>query len=251
MVAKGQPRSSVLRPACETGSIGLLVLIALGSILLLVAGGYWYLKDTGERLQTGFETMDRAMRHLDGLEIMYPFELPADRAVDSVRADDFAMATAEAWPRMEGSMSRVEGLYKKAQESGNPGLRTRAAGWGAVGEATLIHGETLSRFEMSMSEYLWTGFQLLRAAGYVDDIWGWSDPVPAPPRNRALAQRHGTLLGAIRDAVADSMYDGVGTVYWAGWALGVRNRKVASSAAVQDISETLESLSPPKASEER
>ncbi len=184
------------------------------------------------------------MRHMDGLEIMYPFEPSTDGAVDSVRAEAFAAVTAEAWPRMQGNLERAEELSKGIDREKRPGLRMRAAGWGTVGGATLVLGETLSRFEMSMSEYLWTGFQLLRAAGYVDDVWAVPDPPPAPAPNRDLARRHGPLLGDIRAAAADSAHASLGSVYWAGWAIGVRHRKVASSPAIQDIVQLVDSLSP-------
>lgn len=235
------PRDNARRPriADETGSLALLLLGGLALLLLLGFFGYTYLRTTGERLVESAETVDRGIRHLTGLEYMHPFTPPGDGVVGEDRAALFATVTIEAHADMEGGLTRLDEL-----DTGDdrPSLRAMAEGIGALGDVTLSLGQSLSRYDMPLSEYLWTGFQLLRGAGHVERIWR-AEGMLSEPGLAELAGRHREVLDEILHAVADSASgDGPGVVYWMGWGMASQSAVVWQSPAVQETAAFIDTL---------
>jgi hypothetical protein len=179
------------RLASESGALGLVLLAGIALLLLLGFLGYRYLTRTGERLVVGAETMDRGIRHLTGLEYMHPFTPPEDDVVEESRAAVFATVTREAYASRGGGLARLDELDRGDDR---PGLGSMADGVGAVGEVTVALGEALSEHDMALSEYLWTGLQLLRGESRIQELWHTADPPPAsgpPPRSSTPSRRPG------------------------------------------------------------
>jgi hypothetical protein len=99
---------------------------------------------------------------------------------------------------------------------------------------------------MALSEYLWTGFQLLRGSGQMRELWGAPTVPPAPAAVVEMAGRHRALLDEIQGATADSIEGAtVGTVYWMGWGMAPHSPKVWESPAVQAAAALIDSLTAP------
>jgi hypothetical protein len=104
----------------------------------------------------------------------------------------------------------------------------------------------LSNHDMALSEYLWTGLQLLRGAGHMGELWGAPAVPPAPAAVAEMAGRHRALVDEIQGATADSIGGAtVGTVYWMGWGMAPHSSKVWESPAVQAAAALIDSLSTP------
>lgn len=227
------------RIARQTGSLGLILLAGLALLLLFGFLAYRYLTTTGEQLVANAETVDRGVRHLTGLEYLHPFTPPEDGGVAADRAAVFATVTRDAYAGMEGGLARLDEI-----DTGDdrPSLRAMAEGIGALGEVTHSLGQTLSRHDMALSEYLWTGFQLLRGAGYVERIWR-AEAAPAEPSLAELAGQHREVLDEILEAVADSASgEGAGIVYWMGWGMASQSPVVWQSPAVQETAALIDTL---------
>jgi hypothetical protein len=220
-----------------------VLVVVLGLILLVGFAGYKSLQSTGARLYESSETMDRGLRHLDGLEYMHPFTPPDDGTVPEERAAIFEAVTADAYVAMKGDLRKLNDL-DTGDEDDRPSLRAMADGIGALGGMTLALGQTLSRHDMALSEYLWTGLQLLRGAGHMGGIWDASDVPPAPASVVEVAGRHRALLDEIRNVTGDSV-EGVtaGTVYWMGWGMAPHSPRVWESPAVRSAAALIDSLS--------
>ena len=232
------------RAASESGQAGVVLVVVLGLILLISFAGYKYLESTGTRLYESTETMDRGLRHLAGLEYMHPFTPPRDGAVPEERAAVFAAVTAEAYGVMKGDLRKLNDLDTGDDE--RPSLRTMADGIGALGGMTLAFGQTLSNHDMALSEYLWTGLQLLRGAGHMGDLWSAPNVPPAPVSVVKTAERHRALLDEIRKVAGDSVEGATaGTVYWMGWGMAPHSRQVWDSPSVRAAAALIDSLSAP------
>lgn len=228
------------RTASESGQAGLVLVGVLALILLIGFGGYKYLESTGARLYESSETMDRGLRHLAGLEYMHPFTPPDDGAVLEERAAVFAAVTAEAYGAMKGDLRKLNDLDTGGDR---PSLRAMADGIGALGGMTLALGQTLSNHDMALSEYLWTGLQLLRGAGHMGDLWGSPKVPPAPASVVEVAGRHRALLDGIYGATADTLDEVTpGTVYWMGWGMAPHSPQVWESPAVRAAAALIDSL---------
>ena len=242
MPATRFPKRSRIAP--ESGQAGLVLVVVLGLILLIGFAGYKYLESTGMRLYESSETMDRGLRHLTGLEYMHPFAPPRDGAVPEERAAVFEAVTSEAYGVMKGDLRKLNDL--DTEDGDRPSLRAMADGIGALGGMTLALGQTLSNHDMALSEYLWTGLQLLRGAGHMGELWDTESVPPAPASVAEVAGRHRALLDEIRNVTSDSV-DGatVGTVYWMGWGMAPHSTRVWESPAVRAAAALIDSLSAP------
>ncbi len=236
------PRS---RLAGEAGNAGLALVFVLALILVLGFVGYKYLESTGVRLYESTETMDRGLRHLDGLEYMHPFTPPGNGIVEEERAAAFVAVTAEAHETMQGGLRKL-GDLDLGSDDDRPSLREMADGIGALGDVTLGLGQVLSSHDMALSEYLWTGLQLLRGGGYMEELWHAPSVTPAPEAVVELAAHHRELLEAIRNATADSPGGrSAGTVYWMGWGMAPHSPRVWESPAVAAAAALIDSLNAP------
>ena len=236
------PRGGI---ASESGNAGLVLVAVLGLILLMGFGGYKYLQSTGTRLYESSESMDRGLRHLAGLEYMHPFTPPEDGDVLEERAAIFAAVTTEAYGAMQGDLRKLNDLDTGGDDD-RPSLRAMADGIGALSGMTLALGQTLSNHDMALSEYLWTGLQLLRGAGHIDELWGVPEVTKSSQPVLELAGRHRALLDEIRSATADSAEGPTaGTVYWMGWGMAPHSRQVWQSPAVQAAAALIDSLGDP------
>ncbi|HKY60450.1 MAG TPA: hypothetical protein VJP59_05505 [Gemmatimonadota bacterium] len=243
MQAPSRPGAPRPRTSSESGNAGLVLVAVLGLVLLVGFGGYKYLESTGTRLYENSEAMDRALRHLAGLEYMHPFTPPADGIVSEERAAVFEAVTAEAYGAMQGDLRKLDELDTGAGHD-RPSLRGMADGIGALSGATLGFGQVLSSHDMALSEYLWTGLQLLRGAGHLEDLWGAPGAPPAPAPVLELAERHRALLDDIRSVTADSVEGPTaGTVYWMGWGMAPHSRQVWESPAIRPAAALIDSLS--------
>ena len=237
-----RPCLSPSRAASETGNAGLALVAVLGLILLVGFAGYKYLESTGARLYESSETMDRGLRHLAGLEYMHPFTPPEDGTVLEERAAIFEAVTNEAYGAMQGDLRRLNDLDTGADDD-RPSLRAMADGIGALSGVTIGLGKALSNHDMALSEYLWTGLQLLRGAGHMDELWGAPTVPPAPAPVVEVAERHRALLDEIRNVTGDSIEGAAaGTVYWLGWGMAPHSPKVWESPAVHAAAALIDSL---------
>lgn len=233
------------RTAYESGQAALVLVGVLALILLIGFGGYKYLESTGARLYESSETMDRGLRHLAGLEYMHPFKPPEDGVVLEDRAAVFAAVTAEAHAAMKGNLRKLNDLDLGSGDE-RPNLRVTASAIGALGDATLALGHALSNHDMALSEYLWTGLQLLRGGGYVEDLFKTPDVPPAPEPVVQLAGQHRQILDEIRDATAPSLDDANrGTVYWMGWGMASQSPRVWETPAIAAAAALIDSLGGP------
>lgn len=233
------------RTASESGQAGLALVAVLGLILIVGFAGYKYLQSTGAQLFESSESMDRGLRHLDGLEYMHPFTPPADGTIPEERAAIFEAVTTEAYGAMQGDLRKLNDL-DTGSGSDRPSLRATADGIGALSGVTLGLGQALSNHDMALSEYLWTGLQLLRGSGQMRELWGAPTAPPAPAAVVEMAGRHRALLDEIQGATADSIGRAtVGTVYWMGWGMAPHSPKVWESPAVQAAAALIDSLSAP------
>ncbi|MGH7572182.1 MAG: hypothetical protein ACREMK_10105 [Gemmatimonadota bacterium] len=223
----------------EAGGIGLAIVAVIALALILGFVGYWFLmKDTGEKMVESTATMDRGVRHLGGLEYMHPFTPPADGVVDPDRATVFSAVTDEAWRDMEAGFERLNAM-DTGDEGDRPSLRDVAEGVGGLGEMTLALGGALSRHDMALSEYMWTGLQLLLGAGYTDELFT-PGASTTPEANQRLAESYRGLLDDIRVAAVDSTQStGRGTVYWAGLMMASLERQVWVSPGMQSVAAVL------------
>lgn len=233
------PRS---RLAGQAGNAGLAMVFVLAIILALGFVGYKYLQSTGIRLYESTETMDRGLRHLDGLEYMHPFTPPRDGIVQPERASVFAAVTAEGYVAMQGGLRKL-GDLDLGSDGDRPSLREMADGIGALGDMTLALGQALSSHDMALSEYLWTGLQLLRGGDYMEELWHASSVPAAPEAVVELAGHHRELLDGIRDATTDAPGGPTaGTVYWMGWGMAPHSPRVWESPAVAAAAALIDSL---------
>jgi hypothetical protein len=176
---------------------------------------------------------------------MHPFTPPADAIVLEERAAIFAAVTAEAYGGMQGSLRKLDDLDMGAADD-RPSLRAMADGIGALSGVTIGLGQALSNHDMALSEYLWTGLQLLRGGGHMEDLWNAPNAPPAPAPVLELAERHRALLDEIRNATADSLEGPTrGTVYWMGWGMAPHSLQVWESPAVMAAAALIDSLSDP------
>jgi len=243
--APPRPLARGPRIASESGNAGLVLVAVLGLILLMGFGGYKYLESTGTSLYENSESMDRALRHLAGLEYMHPFTPPADGIVLEERAAIFAAVTTEAHGAMRGDLRKLNELDTGGDDD-RPSLRAMADGIGALSGVTIGLGQALSNHDMALSEYLWTGLQLLRGAGHMEELWSAPGMPPAPAPVLELSGRHRTLLDEIRSATDDSVEGPTpGTVYWMGWGMAPHSRQVWQSPAVQAAAALIDSLGDP------
>ncbi|MGH7544237.1 MAG: hypothetical protein ACREK7_09895 [Gemmatimonadota bacterium] len=233
------------RTGSQSGQAGLVLMAVLGLILLMGFVGYRYLQSTGSRLFESTESMDRGLRHLAGLEYMHPFTPPEDGTVPEERAAIFEAVTTEAYGAMQGDLRRLNDLDTGADDD-RPSLRAMADGIGALSGMTIGLGEALSNHDMALSEYLWTGLQLLRGAGHMGELWNASTLPPASAPVVEVAERHRALLDEIRNVTGDSVEGAtVGTVYWMGWGMAPHSRQVWESPGVQAAAALIDSLSVP------
>ena len=240
-----RPSRRVSLIASESGQAGLALLAVLGLILIVGFAGYKYLESTGTRLYESSETMDRGLRHLAGLEYMHPFIPPKDGTVLEERAVIFAAVTTEAHDAMQGDLRKLNDLDMGTGDD-RPSLRVMAAGIGALGDATLALGNALSNHDMALSEYLWTGLQLLRGGGYVEELFKTPSVPPAPEPVVQLAARYQEILDEIRNATAPSLDDANrGTVYWMGWGMAPQSPRVWEAPAIAAAAALIDSLGGP------
>ena len=242
MPDRPRSRRGLSRTPSENGQAGLALLAVLGLVLLVGFAGYKYLESTGTRLYESSETMDRGLRHLAGLEYMHPFIPPKDGTVLEERAVIFAAVTTEAYSSMQGDLRKLNDL-DTGGEGDRPSLRAMADGIGALSGMTIALGQTLSNHDMALSEYLWTGLQLLRGAGYMEELWRVPGVPPASAPVVELAGQHRTVLDEIRRATDDSLEGPTpGTVYWMGWGMAPHSPKVWDSPAVHAAAALIDSL---------
>lgn len=235
------PRRTRIAP--EGGQAALALVVVLGIILLMGFFGYKYLQSTGAQLFESSESMDRALRHLAGLEYMHPFTPPEDGSVPEERAAIFEAVTTEAFGAMQGDLRRLNDL-DTGGDGDRPSLREMADGIGALSGVTIGLGTALSSHDMALSEYLWTGLQLLRGAGHMGDLWNVQSLPPAPASVVEVAGHHRAVLDEIRKVTDDSVEGATaGTVYWMGWGMAPHSRQVWDSPGVQAASALIDSLS--------
>lgn len=227
--------------ASESGQGALALVAVLGLILIAGFFGYRYMQSTGVQLFESSESMDRGLRHLHGLEYMHSFTPPAGGAVPEERAAIFEAVTTEAFAAMQGDLRKLRAL-DTGDDGDRPSLRETASGIGALGGVTMGLGLTLSEYDMALSEYLWTGLQLLRGGGQMEELWGPLVP-PAPEAAVETASRHQAVLDGILAATADSVEGATpGTVYWMGWGMAQHSRRVWESPGVQAAAALIDSV---------
>lgn len=180
-------------------AIGCGALALLGVVVLLVAVAVfgWFVRDRAEEFGAGIERQMEVSQQMERLREEHPFQPPADGEVTAEQAERFLAVTDRAWAGMEEWAGEMVNLQRRMEGRERPGLRELAEGVrgaGGLAESRAVLTEALVEEEMSVGEYLWTGFQLLRAHEELDR----AEPSPdVPERNLDLARRHQSELDEI------------------------------------------------------
>lgn len=180
-------------------AIGCGALAVVGVVVLLVAVAVfgWFVRDRAQELGAGIERQMEVSQQMERLREEHPFQPPADGTVTREQADGFFAATDRAWSGMEEWAGQMVDLQRRMEGRERPGLRDLADGFrgaGGLAESRAVLTEALVEERMSVGEYLWTGFQLMRAHEELDR----AEPSPdVPERNMELARRHRAELDEI------------------------------------------------------
>lgn len=190
------------RRGLSTGAkiaIGCGALAVLGVVVLLVAVAVfgWFVRDRAQELGAGIERQMEVSQQMERLREEHPFQPPDDGVVTAEQAQRFFAATDRAWSGMEEWAGQMADLQRRMEGRERPGLRELAEGFrgaGGLAESRAVLTEALVEERMSVGEYLWTGFQLMRAHEELDR----AEPSPdVPDRNIELARRHRAELDEI------------------------------------------------------
>lgn len=171
-MAAGEPESSSSRQGMSTGvkfligCVGLLLLVGVALAVAIGVGGF-ALKRQFDRFLGGIEEQQEASQTLDRLEQEYPFEVPEDGVVASSQLDRFVAVTDAAWEEIRPWAEELAELDRIRESDEGPGIRELIGGARALGgftRARLVLADELEAEGMSLSEYVWTGSSLQRAA---------------------------------------------------------------------------------------
>lgn len=180
-------------------AIGCGAVALLGVVLLLVAVavGGWFLKDRAEGFVEGVERQAEVSERMERLQREHPFQPTEDGEVTERQAETFFAVTDRAWEEVEEWTDELTELNRRVQDRDRPGIRDFGAGMrGMAGfaESRVVLGNALVEHEMTIGEYLWTGYQLMRARDELDR----DDPSEdVPPQNLELARAHRAELDEI------------------------------------------------------
>lgn len=193
----GPPRkglSTGAKIAIGCGIVALLAIIAL--IVAGVAGGL-FLKRKADEFQGGVEAQTEASETIRELEAEHAFHPPDDGIVGETRAARFFDVMDEAWEEIEDD---AEDLARRdadiERRGGEAGVGDAIAGFRGLHRARVVLVEALAENDMPLSEYLWTGFTLLRAYGELDRPASESG---IPEENLDLAARYRAELAEIAE----------------------------------------------------
>lgn len=207
------PRRGMSTGAKVAIGCGILVALALiVSIIVAVAGGMFLKKKAGD-FAGGMEAQEEAAEKIQALERDHPFTPPAPGVVSEDRAQTFLAVTDDAWEAMRESMEEMADRGRRIDEGGQAGMRDAMAGIQALGRSRIALAEALDDHDMPVSEYLWTGLELVRAYQARD-----MDPAQSgvPAANVELARRHAAELADIAEDRSDGR-SGKGAVLAMAW----------------------------------
>lgn len=194
--APKKPMSTGVKVAIGCGILVLLAIVVM--VIMTVAGGIFLKKKAGD-ISGGLEAQQKASEKIQALERDHPFTPPADGVVSEGRAKTFLAVTDEAWEGMHESMEEVVDRGREIEQGGrDAGLGDAMAGFRALGRSRITLAEALDDHDMPVSEYLWTGLELVRAYQALSMP---PEQSGVPAQNLDLARRH-------RDALAKIAEDG-------------------------------------------
>lgn len=202
-------------------AIGCGVLVVLAIVVFAVAAvvGGFFVKKKAEQFAGGVKAQQEASETLQELEQRHPFEPPADGVVSDEEARTFFAVTDAAWDEMKDWAQDMEQRSERADERGRATMGDAMAGMHGIqqmGRARVAIAKALDDHDTSVTEYLWTGRQLLDAYEALDQPPAESS---VPQANRDLAARHRDKLAEISED-RDQGGTGEGMVYWLAWTWG-------------------------------
>lgn len=210
--------STGAKVAIGCGVVALLVIIAL--VVAGLAGGI-FLKRKADQLQGGVEAQTEASETIRELEAEHAFSPPRDGIVGEDRAARFFDVTDDAWEEIEeeaGDLARRGADIER--RGGDAGVGDAIAGFRGLHRARVALAEALEDHDMPVSEYLWTGFTLMRAYGELDRPASESG---VPPENLDLAAGHRAELAEIEQTRDDEGGKGMVLGLAVTWAMSEGN----------------------------
>lgn len=212
------PPSAPPRQGMSTGAkiaigCGILAVLALVAVVIVTLAGGMFLKKKAGDLAGGLEAQQKASEKVQALEREHPFTPPADGVVGDERAERFLAVTDDAWKEMRESMDDVAERGRRIDERGRAGMGDAMAGLQALGRSRIALAEALDEHDMPVSEYLWTGLELVRAYQGREMP---PDQSGIPAQNVTLARRHEAELAEIAED-RDDERPGRGVVLGMAW----------------------------------
>lgn len=178
------------------GCGGLVFLGLVGAVIAITAGGF-FLKRQADEFSEGLERQVAAGETLERLAREHPFDPPEDGALDPERVEvffevtDAAFTEVEPWARdLERAGAAEEGAGRLSE------LTAGIRGMGGMARSREVVARHLDEHGMSLGEYVWTGFTLLRAR---DATRRADDDAGVPPANLELAREHRMRLDELAD----------------------------------------------------
>lgn len=209
-----QGLSTGAKVAIGCGIAAILAIVAI--VVVTVAGGIFF-KNRAEDFAGGVEAQQEATAKLEELEADHEFSPPADGIVGENRAERFFAVTDDAWEDMREMEDWIAEMAERSDRSerrgGGAGIGDVMAGMRGVGawsEARLAVADALEEHDMPASEYVWSGFSLLRAYEALDEPTGRT---AVPAENLETAADHRDELAEIAEG-AEEGEPGKGMVLW-------------------------------------
>lgn len=172
--------------------IGCLVLAVLMAVLVAAAVGVggWFIKGKVSDFVGGVQEQQEATEVLQRVAEDNPFTVPEDGVIGEDRLDRFVRATNTAWEGLQPWAEDLAVLKQRGNTGGRPSVRDMARGMQAVtgfARARTTLADALDDAGMSVGEYVWTGFSLVRAQ---DALEGDRSDETVPQANIELVRAH-------------------------------------------------------------